>query len=158
MLLLASAICFNAHAAKSSPLMPPPSGDYQCYTWGANGSVKTPAGAQPTFGQTRSPLGTISLDGAGTYNNSSYKTSGRYSYSSKQNEVSFSSGRLARLHASAELGEQEYRLRFSTRKKTDARGAQSESDQVCVLRDPRFKANKQKAPDLLSGAEFIPSS
>jgi hypothetical protein len=155
MLLLASAISFNAHAAKSSPLMPPPSGDYQCYTWGTTGSVKTPNGSQRTYGQTQSPLGTISLDGQGIYNNSAYQTSGRYNYSSLRGEVRFASGKLARLRAHAELGDQEYRLRFSAQKKTGAGNTPAEADQVCILRDPRFKANKQKAPDLLSGAAWM---
>jgi hypothetical protein len=136
--------CPSASAAtRFAPAFPPPAGDYQCFAWTITGNTKTPKGKQPTYGQTRSPLGTITLDGVGVYNNSAYKTSGNYSYSSKLGKLSFNSGRLARLKASAEMGEQEYRLRFSLR---DI-GA---PDQVCIHRDPRIHPSKEKVPDLFS--------
>ncbi len=142
--------CASQASAKVAPALPPPAGDYQCYAWSMTGSSKTPRGHAPTFGQTRSPLGTISLDGEGAYNNSSYKTSGRYTYSSKRGRLSFISGKLAPLKASAELGEQEYRLRFSTYANAPMPGDKPPPDQVCVLKDARFKPSKEKVPDLLS--------
>jgi hypothetical protein len=137
-------------AARFAPALPPPAGDYQCFAWSVTGSTKTPKGSQQTYGQTRSPLGTITLDGSGIYNNSTYKTSGNYNYSSKLGRVSFTSGKLARLKATAEMGEQEYRLRFSLRDKPAAAGDASVPDQVCVHRDPRIRPSKEKVPDLFS--------
>lgn len=137
-------------ATRFAPAFPPPAGDYQCFAWSVTGSTKTPKGSQQTYGQTRSPLGTITLDGSGTYNNSAYKTSGNYSYSSKLGRITFNSGKLARLKASAEMGEQEYRLRFSLRGKQGSPGDQGEPDQVCVHRDPRIRPSKEKVPDLFS--------
>lgn len=137
-------------ATRFAPALPPPAGDYQCFAWSVTGHTKTPKGKQPTYGQTRSPLGTISLDGAGTYNNSAYKTSGAYSYSSKLGKLSFNSGKLARLNASAEMGEQEYRLRFSLGDKQKRPSETGAPDQVCVLRDPRIHPSKERAPDLFS--------
>ncbi len=137
-------------AARFAPALPPPAGDYQCFAWSVTGSTKTPKGKQQTYGQTRSPLGTISLDGAGTYNNSAYKTSGAYNYSSKLGRLTFTSGKLARLKATAEMGEQEYRLRFSLRDSLTSPGDKKTPDQVCVHRDPRIHPSKEKVPDLFS--------
>jgi hypothetical protein len=137
-------------ATRFAPAFPPPAGDYQCFAWTVTGTTKTPKGTQQTYGQTRSLLGTITLDGSGTYNNSAYKTSGNYTYSSKLGRLSFNSGKLAKLKASAEMGEQEYRLRFSLRDKQGRPGDQGEPDQVCVYRDSRIRPSKEKVPDLFS--------
>jgi hypothetical protein len=137
-------------ATRLAPAFPPPAGDYQCFAWTVTGSTKTPKGSQQTYGQTRSPLGTITLDGSGTYNNSAYQTSGNYNYSSKLGRVSFTSGKLARLKARAEMGEQEYRLRFSLRDKRVKPSDAGTPDQVCVFKDPRIRPSKEKVPDLFS--------
>lgn len=137
-------------APRFAPALPPPAGDYQCFAWSVTGSTKTPNGSHPTYGQTRSPLGTISLDGAGSYNNSAYRTSGSYSYSSKLGRLTFNSGKLARLKAAAEMGEQEYRLRFSLRDKPGRQGDPAMADQVCVHRDPTIRPSREKVPDLFS--------
>jgi hypothetical protein len=137
-------------ATRFAPAFPPPAGDYQCFAWTVTGTTKTPKGTQQTYGQTRSPLGTITLDGSGTYNNSTYKTSGSYNYSSKRGRILFTTGKLAKLQARAEMGEQEYRLRFSLRDKPLLRGDEGAPDQVCILRDARFRPSKEKVPDLFS--------
>lgn len=143
--------CTSTHAAtRFAPALPPPAGDYQCFAWTITGSTKTPKGTQQTYGQTRSPLGTITLDGSGTYNNSAYKTSGQYNYSSKRGRLLFTTGKLAKLQARAEMGEQEYRLRFSLRDKPVLRGDADAPDQVCILRDARIHPSKEKVPDLFS--------
>jgi hypothetical protein len=137
-------------ATRFAPAFPPPAGDYQCLAWTVTGTTKTPKGTQQTYGQTRSPLGTITLDGTGTYNNSTYKTSGHYNYSSKRGRVLFTTGKLARLQARAEMGEKEYRLRFSLRDKPQLRSEADAPDQVCILRDARFRPSKEKVPELFS--------
>jgi hypothetical protein len=142
-------------ATRFAPALPPPAGDYQCFAWTVTGSTKTPKGTQQTYGQTTSPLGTITLDGTGTYNNSAYKTSGNYNYSSKRGRVVFTTGKLAKLQARAEMGEQEYRLRFSLRDKPLLRGEAGAPDQVCVLRDARFHPSKEKVPELFSSGENL---